>query len=133
MAAPENEEFGVGASGVGDVNGDGFADVVVTSPGYSVDVFLGGTGGIPSSPSVTLLPLSALDGPFGYSFAGIGDVNGDGFADLSIGSTASGGQDPIGTVYVFLGTTSGPAATPATSLTAPAGADGTWFGASLAE
>ncbi len=130
MAAPANGDFGAAAAIVGDVNGDSFADVVVTSPGYSVDVFLGGARGIPSSPSVTLLPPSASDGAFGYSFAGVGDVNGDGLADLAIGSTASGSDD--GSVRVFLGATTGTATSSATTLMAPAGADGAWFGSSLA-
>jgi hypothetical protein len=131
MAAPANGDFGAGAATAGDVNGDGYADLVVTSPGYSVEVFLGGMSGTPSSPSVTLLPPSAADGAFGYSFAGVGDVNGDGFADLAIGSTASGSND--GTVRIFLGSASGTSTSAALRLMAPAGADGAWFGSSIAE
>jgi retron-type reverse transcriptase len=77
---------GVGAS-AGDVNGDGYGDVVLGAQDWktglqSVFVYLGGAGGLATSPAATPNePNSASDG-FGRSFASAGDVNGDGFADL---------------------------------------------------
>ena len=60
--------------------------------------------------------------PFFVTIAGgLGDVNGDGFADLAYGSPGAGA------VYVFLGSALGPAADPSLTITAEQG-----FGFSLA-
>ncbi|HTE46135.1 MAG TPA: FG-GAP repeat protein [Gemmatimonadaceae bacterium] len=97
-----------------DVNGDGFADVLVGAPAFDNDrgrVYLfyssGDGSGIPSSndadnlddPRVKVIG-GAFDGPqlFGASTS-MGDVNGDGFADLIVGAPAS--IDNAGHLYVF--------------------------------
>jgi hypothetical protein len=101
-----------------DVNGDGFADVAVGSPGAEmgrgrVDVFYGGTTGVSATPNVTLRGVAMGDG-FGASVSSAGDVNGDGLADLVVGASQA---DPAarmnaGTASVFLGATSGILITP---------------------
>jgi len=111
---------GRSVSGAGDVNGDGFADLLIdayradeggTDRGASYVVF-GKAGGF--SPT---LALSALNGANGFKLSGVadsdysgrsvsaaGDVNGDGFADLIIGATTAdeGGTDR-GASYVVFG------------------------------
>lgn len=92
-----------GAIAAGDINGDGFEDLVVGSYGYSastgrVDVFYSsGTSGVPtggfSSAKSTLIG-STLSGRFGISVA-TGDSNGDGFTDILVGA------DGISKSYVF--------------------------------
>src|SRR5262245_6793663 len=58
----------IGARGLGDVNGDGFADFVYFSPGVgAVYLFFGSAAGPPSNPSQT---ITAEQG-FGFSVAGM--------------------------------------------------------------
>jgi hypothetical protein len=79
-------------AGAGDLNGDGFADVVVGVPfdraGGSwtgrVLVYLGGEP--PDETPDLDLSGTTTDDEFGWRAAGVGDVNGDGFADLGIAS-----------------------------------------------
>ncbi|MEO1210418.1 MAG: hypothetical protein AAFX78_12820 [Cyanobacteria bacterium J06638_20] len=106
---------GRSVSGAGDVNGDGFADLIIgasganDSAGASYVVFGREQGFDPS------LDLATLDGGNGFvingidwldfsgrSVSGAGDVNGDGFADLIIGAYGFGsvGVNAMGESYV---------------------------------
>ena len=89
--------FGTSVAGAGDVNGDGYADVIVGAPQYDAPtfnegaafVFLGGAGGIPDgNPTTAAAQLeSDQSGAFlGSAVAGAGDVNGDGAADVIVGA-----------------------------------------------
>ncbi|MEI8256937.1 MAG: integrin alpha, partial [Deltaproteobacteria bacterium] len=118
----------------GDVNGDGFADVVAGSVGASgqpgrADVYLGSATGLTTSPATSLTGPDGADGRFGRSVASAGDVNGDGYADVVVG--ADGVSSNTGRAHVYLGSATGLATAPATSLTGPDGTDG-WFGWSVA-
>ncbi len=91
---------GWSVSGVGDVNGDGVADLIIGAtggsssvPGASYVVF--GKAGIGSSGTITLSSLNGANGfvlpglassESGWSVSGAGDINGDGVADLIIGA-----------------------------------------------
>jgi hypothetical protein len=68
---------------IGDANGDGFEDVAIgsgslTSNVVHLTVFSGSDGSV-------LWSISPASGPTYLDFAGPGDVNGDGFADLAVG------------------------------------------------
>ena len=123
---------GISVSAAGDVNGDGFADLIVGAPqadeggsnrGASYVVF-GKAGGFGAS-----LALSALDGSNGFKVSGVtdedrsgrsvnaaGDVNGDGFADVIVGAYgADEGGNNRGAAYVIYGGPSGEFIDPAFS------------------
>ncbi|MFO0602216.1 MAG: FG-GAP-like repeat-containing protein [Polyangiales bacterium] len=122
--------FGYAVAAAGDVNRDGYGDIVVG--GYLAAgagrayVFYGSAGGITARPSLTLNSPSAGNASFGYAVAGAGDVNGDGYADVVVG--ANGVGTGAGAAYVYLGGAAGLAATPAVSLTSAGGAFGTAVG-----
>jgi len=109
-------------SGVGDINDDGFDDIIVgahlnddgtgTDAGaayiffgasdLSGDKDLGGT----ASADVTVLGKAATDN-LGLNVSGVGDVNGDGIPDFIVGAHGNndGGSDDEGAAYVFFGAT----------------------------
>jgi len=112
--------LGISVASAGDVNGDGFADVIVGATRYdhgetdegAAFVFLGGPAGIasanPSTPGVAQLESNQASANFGVSVAGAGDVNGDGYADVIVGSNGyNAGQTSEGAAFVFLGGPSG--------------------------
>ena len=124
-AAQDDAYAGGAIAPAGDVNGDGYHDVIVGVPGANVGgffgagrvvVFHGSPSGLPVNPSRELLPPSPQNGQqFGFSVSTAGDVNGDGYDDVLVGAPQwSDGTNPFrGRAYVYLGSASGLAATPA--------------------
>jgi len=107
---------GMGIANGGDLDGDGFADLIVgamyNSQGglYAGKVYAiyGAADLEPGGHSLADVPHSLVGewpgDQVGMSIAGIGDVNGDGFDDLAMGSfyNVEGGKE-AGQVYVVLG------------------------------
>ncbi len=82
--------FGCSLSTAGDVNSDGYDDVIVSAVNYpnetmqgKVYIFLGGPD-MDSIPDWTVVGDSARSG-LGISVSGGGDINGDGYDDVVIG------------------------------------------------
>ncbi len=104
--------MGYSLSCAGDVNGDGYDDIVAGSPNYTngqdheghVFVFKGGSSGLSASPDWTLQVDQAWAG-FGRGVAGVGDINGDGYDDIAC--SAPGYK----TVYIYYGSATGPSST----------------------
>ncbi len=130
--------FGSSIGTAGDVNGDGYADVIVGAGSYSngqgaegrAYVYLGTASGLATSAAWTAESEQAT-AHFGSSVAGAGDVNGDGYADVIVGAPDyDNGQLDEGRAYVYLGSASGLATSPA--WTAESNQASAWFGSSVA-
>jgi serine/threonine-protein kinase len=124
----EGDFFGLAAAGAGDVDQDGFGDLLVGAPftkGGVGDVYLfrGNRNGLESQPSWTSAG-KRVGACFGHSIAAFTELHPmDGFADLVIGAPgdwagAAPTPEEFGAVYVFMGSRGGPAAEPVQVLTA---------------
>jgi len=133
-----NARFGWSAASAGDVNGDGFSDVIVgawlfdngeTNEGRAF-VYHGSASGLSTTPNWTAESnqASAL---FGFSVASAGDVNGDGFSDVIVGARLfDNGQTDEGRAFVYHGSASGLSTTP--NWTAESNQAFAYFGNSVA-
>jgi hypothetical protein len=112
--------FGISVADAGDVNGDGYSDVIVGAELYEqgeVDeggafLFFGSAAGLSATPDWSA-EGNQERARFGVSVSGAGDVNGDGFDDVLVGAPGfDNGELAEGRAYLFLGSASGPSTTP---------------------
>lgn len=113
--------FGWSVSNAGDVNCDGYDDVIVGAKFYDVGAYLeagkayvfhGSETGLSSTPDWEgTSPTLEYNGYFGVVVASAGDVNGDSCGDVMVSMYNFGGAD-VGAVFVWYGSTSGLSAAP---------------------
>src|SRR5262249_39764103 len=130
--------FGSAVASAGDVNGDGYGDVIVGAYQYDngetnegrAYVYLGSASGLSATAAWTAESDQA-SADFGYSVASAGDVNGDGYGDVIVGAYQyANGETAEGRAYVYLGSASGLSATAA--WTAESNQASAEFGSSVA-
>jgi hypothetical protein len=114
-----DSSFGRSVAGVGDVNGDGYSDVVVGAPDYDnstgrVYFYAGGPGGLRADPMMILTGEKRQD-DFGWALGGAGDINGDGYDDVIVGADRF--NNLTGRAYIYLGGPHGLSATAALTFT----------------
>jgi VCBS repeat protein len=133
LAAPDmTTGFGCRVAGAGDLDGDGYGDLAVARVGEDFGgglyIYKGGANGLPAT-------TARIDSPdykpsrLGYSLAGVGDLDGDGFDDLvasEIDASAMSGR-----VHVYRGGPGGIDNGRQTTIVSPL-ASGLQFGASVA-
>ena len=104
---------GFAVAGLGDVNGDKIADIVVGAPDGGALILFGNAGGFPA-----VITLNTLNGNNGFAFQndlineiGIsvsraGDINGDGINDILVGTNSSDSYVIFGSTESFPATLS---------------------------
>ncbi len=129
-----NAHLGAKIANAGDVNGDGFEDILIGAPDFDrpplprdplfvgaldpheripgnegrIQLFLGSAAGL-TAPARTIFGVERGE-RFGSAIDGVGDVDGDGFGDVIVGATGkSGGR---GALLLFDGNASGMGAFP---------------------
>lgn len=116
----EGAYFGTSVAGAGDVNGDGYDDVIVGAPDFdnglggegAVFVFYGSTSGLSAKPDWKVESNQA-NAAFGTSVATAGDVDNDGYDDVIVGTPGySNGETNEGAALVYYGSAMGPITTP---------------------
>ena len=107
--ASDYDYSGYSVSAAGDINGDGYADLLIGTLATSLSHVIFGGPEVGNSGNIALSSLNGangftLDGGNDYSGVSVssaGDINGDGYADLMIGTTAHSGYK--GSSYVVFG------------------------------
>lgn len=119
-ASQPGAQFGFTVSAAGDVDRDGYADILIGSPlrdgddpttdvdvGRAVVWFGSATGFRDGAPSVLANPAPQANGRFGWIVATAGDVDGDGRSDLLVGAPwheslgAGMAQEDEGNAFVY--------------------------------
>ncbi len=132
----EGDRFGVTVVALGDVNGDGYGDMLICAEGSYVlrdypgkaYLYLGGPRF--AGEAAVVFSGEAPGDHFGASATALGDINGDGFGDFAIGADKNdeGGTD-AGKVYIFFG---GKKIDTKPDLVIVGGRANDWFGSALA-
>ncbi len=115
-----NAYYGYSVATAGDVNGDGYSDVIIGASDYdngegdegAAFLYYGSPTGLSSTPDWT--GESNQDWAYyGYSVATAGDVNGDGYSDVIISAYKYDNlATDVGAVFLYYGSQSGLSSTP---------------------
>ena len=105
----QGNNFGLSVSSAGDVNNDGYDDVIVgqltTGTNAMAYVYHGGASGVSTTAAVTLHGTGTTDDAYGHLVANIGDVNSDGYGDVAASEWPQIGS--VGSMMVYYGSATG--------------------------
>jgi len=122
-SAEANQQFasmGGSVDTAGDVNGDGYDDILVGAPQYTLGqqsegvafAYYGSTSGPSTTPDWTG-QIDQASAVYGWSVSEAGDVNNDGYDDVIIGARYyNNGQTKEGKAFLYLGSATGLASSP---------------------
>ncbi|MCK4579580.1 MAG: FG-GAP repeat protein, partial [Candidatus Marinimicrobia bacterium] len=126
--------LGWAVNSAGDVNGDGYGDIIIGAPGYgdygAAFVYYGSASGIAGPPDIVVGDENQGEVCFGEVVAPAGDVNGDGYDDVIVSApiynVTSGGRE--GAAFLYLGSSQGLVETPAWDVF---GEGGNYYGSAI--
>jgi gliding motility-associated-like protein len=106
----------MGVSTAGDLNGDGYSDIIIGIPEYNnpgsgppqgrAFVYFGKPTGVNAAPDIIITDNVNNKQFFGASVAAAGDVNGDGFSDIVVGGY-KGSWSGFGMAWIYKGNNKG--------------------------
>lgn len=91
-----SQNLGSGIAAAGDVNGDGYGDVILTGGRLgdgAAFAYYGSASGLPANPSWTRYPVNGFTANY-TEVSGAGDFNGDGYDDIVLGQPEHHRIDP---------------------------------------
>ncbi|HSJ55203.1 MAG TPA: integrin alpha, partial [Anaerolineae bacterium] len=123
----KGDEMGYAVATAGDVDGDGYDDLVAGAAGATglvsregvVSLFPGGPGGLADT-RAWQAGGGQQSARFGAALGAAGDLNGDGYGDLVVGAPEyNNGTSKAGAAMVFYGSSGGLSPTPDWSFVSP--------------
>ncbi|MBK8495808.1 MAG: FG-GAP repeat protein [Chitinophagaceae bacterium] len=108
-------QLGFSVASAGDVNGDGYSDVIAGAGGYdsgssnegAAFVYHGSATGINTTPAA-IVESNQVNARLGISVSTAGDVNGDGYSDIIVGANLyDSGETDEGAAFVYHGSVTG--------------------------
>ena len=133
------DNLGFSVASAGDVNGDGFEDIMIGARSNDdngiqsgrVYLFYGPVSGSLAATTADAIIEGAAFDEIGRAVASVGDLNGDGFDDVVVGSDIAGGAGR-GEIFIFNGPLSGTRTVASADATITGSFPNESFGAAIA-
>ncbi len=141
LGSQSGADFGAAVNSAGDVNNDGYDDIIVGAPNFAHEhigegaayLYLSGVSGLDVSGVYDwMVEGNQEDAHLGASVSGAGDVNGDAYADIVIGAPGyTGAVADEGAAFVFHGSGAAPPLGETADWTAVSGQAYSGFGGAV--